>query len=105
VKDQPNLAPEGTWLADRASVGGQIMQRAWLTITTEHATLRVDAKSLPTPAPPDGYRCIVDAGGWRWRFWGIAERWTVPAAYGRGRVATVAVQSTGSADARRLERQ
>jgi hypothetical protein len=80
------------------------MKRAWLTITTEHASLRVESRALPVPAPTDGYRCIVDAGGWRWKFQGVADRWTVGTTYGRGRVATIAVESTGSAAAERLQR-
>jgi hypothetical protein len=102
MKERPVLAPEGTWLAERAIVGGQQMQPAWLTITTEHATLRVTSGALPPLSPVEGYLCVVDAGGWRWRFRGIADRWTVPAASGRGRVTTVAVQSTTSAVAERV---
>ncbi len=93
MKERSVRAPEGTWLAEQAVVGGQAMQRAWLTITSEHATLRVDSAALPVPAPVEGYECVVDAGGWRWTFLGVAEKWTVPAAYGRGRVATVALHS------------
>jgi hypothetical protein len=79
------------------------MQRAWLTITAEHATLRVDSASLPVPAPSEGYDCMVEASGWRWRFHAVAEKWTVSAAYGRGRVATVALHSDGSATAEPLQ--
>ena len=101
MTDSAALAPEGTWLAERALVAGHPMARAWLTVTAEHATLRVDAAQLPGLLPAEGYRCVVDAAGWRWTFRGIAENWTVPAPYGRVRIATVAIQSTESPIAER----
>ncbi len=102
VKNGAQLAPEGTWLANRAVVSGRVMDRAWLTITTEHATLRVNCAQLPSLVPVDGYWCVVEAAGWRWTFRGIAEHWTAPAPYGRGRIITVAIQSTTDVVAERL---
>jgi hypothetical protein len=86
-------SPEGTWLAEQALVAGCQMDRAWLTITSDHATLRVDSTALPHPMPAEGYDCRVLAGGWRWSFQAIAEGWTVPNAYSRSRVLTVALHS------------
>jgi len=66
--------PNGTYLPRLALVNWTRIREPMLTLYPDGATLLEGYCAEPLgPEPPNGYECVAEAVGWRWRFRGTVE--------------------------------